>query len=308
MDNKKIAAITFDMDELDILREGYHITDECKPVIYKKAVPRMLEILDEVGIKATFFIISKDIVNGESKKAVRTIYTMGHEVANHSANHRHLFNMSLEETRQDMLESSKILSEIIGENIVGYRGPSLTLNNHLMEILLELGYEYDSTTNPTLFFITEWLYLSLISPSKRNSPSWFFVKHAFAPSTPYRIIPPCFFKKSENGKMIELPISHVPFLQVPFYATFHFLFPFSYHLFKHLYYINKTAVYHAHGLDFLDINEDNIPPSYTKHPGMNLPWSEKKKYFKKVFTELKNNYSSVGTARDMARKISARLI
>ncbi len=298
---RKAAAITFDMDELDVLAEGYGVKDPFRPVVYAKAVPRMLELLSETGIKASFYVIGRDAKDAESRAALKEIAGCGHEIGNHSYGHKHLLRSTIDETREDTVRSTGLLEDITGRKISGYRGPSLTFNDHLMEILLDLGYEYDTSVNPTFFFIGEWFYLFFSRASIRNKPDLFFVRHALSPSSPYGIAPPSFFKRRHVAKMVELPISHVPFLNVPFYATFHFLFPFSYSFLKGLFYTNPYLVYHAHALDFLDIEKDGIPGAFRKHPGLGMPWPRKREYFKKVFEEIKVSYPSVGTAREMAR-------
>lgn len=297
-----IASITFDMDDLDVLTRGaYKINEPFSPVVYRKAVPRMLELLDEVSLNASFYVIVKDI-NNSNRKILREIHDAGHEIANHSYLHGNLLGYSKEETRQDTIKSTKILSDIIGKRICGYRGPSLTHNNYLMETLVELGYEYDSSINPTFFFILEWIYIYLNHIGEKNILSYFWIKHALSKSFPYMISPPSFFKHVDDGDLVELPISHVPYLNVPFYPTFHFMFPFTYSLFKKRFYKNRFLVYHAHAIDFLDIDEDDVPESFRKHPGISLPWSRKRSYFQRVFKEIRENYSRVVTAMDMARQ------
>jgi peptidoglycan/xylan/chitin deacetylase (PgdA/CDA1 family) len=297
----KIAAVTFDMDELDVLAEALEITIPLKAVIYEKAVPRMLEMLDEAGIPATFFVITKDLKSRSAQAAVKTLCAKGHEVANHSHNHAHLLDMDAGATRRDTEESTRRLEQITGRKPRGYRGPSLTLNAHLMDILLDLGYEYDSTVNPTLFFITEWLYHFARKPMARNRPRLFYVYHGFAPTEPYILTPPSFFRRG-SGKMVELPISRTPYLHIPFYATFHFMFPFTYAPLRALYFSNQNIVYHAHALDFLDAEKDGVPDALRGHVGLRMEWKEKSRYFKAVFSELKERGFKVMTAEDMARK------
>ena len=300
----RIASITFDMDDLEDIVQGYGVNEHVRPVVYERAVPRMLEILNDVGLKATFFVVGKGVEDRSSKRLLRTIADAGHEIGSHSFSHRFLLDLTFEETREDIVRNSRLLSDIVGRKIVGYRSPALTLNGYLMEILIEEGYEYDSSVNPTFLFVGEWFYLFLSTPSKRNMPRLFHLKHGWAKSRPYHISPTSFFRSRSRGDMVELPISHVPFFNVPFYATFHFMFPFMYPLSKNIYFKNRQVVYHAHALDFLDMERDNIPSTSCtcRHPGVAKPWHEKRSYFHKVFDKINEKYSEVVTAEVMARR------
>ncbi len=299
---ERLAAITFDMDELDVLAEGYGIAGKHPKLIYERAVPRMLELLDEADLPATFFVIGKDIEGRNERLVVQNIAESGHEIGSHSYSHRHMFDLSSSQTFDEVKRNHELLSEIIGISVVGHRAPSLTLNEHLLEILQNFGYEYDSSANPTIFFLAEWIYLSLFNVGSRNRLRWLYVQHALAPSNPYPIAQPDFLKSSPNGSLIQLPIAHVPWLQVPYYATFHFMFPWTRKLLKSLFLTNRVAVYHAHALDFLDVDQDDIPDAFRRHPSLARPWSERQAYFRSMFLELKDNYH-VQTARSLAQSV-----
>ena len=111
---------------------------------------KILEILSEAGdIKATFFILGW--VAQKHPEIVKEIYTNGHEIACHSYRHRLVYNMSPEEFRSDLSEAKKILEDIIGKKIKGYRAPSYSITRKSIwafDILAELGFEYDSSIFP----------------------------------------------------------------------------------------------------------------------------------------------------------------
>lgn len=300
-------ALTFDMDGLEVLSEGYGVRAGAQPSVYATAVPRMLDFLAEEGVRATFFVVAQDARDPQARAMLRRMVEAGHEVGNHSLRHRHLLGLSAAETRADVEESTSLLEDATGGPILGYRGPSLTLNEHLMELLLERGYRYDSTLNPTWAFIGEWLYLSVKNPSQRNAPDPFFLRHALAPAAPYRVAPPNFFRRSSPGAgfgpgLWELPISHARGIQVPYYPTFHFLFPFTRGLCRWFYLRNRRAVFLAHGLDFLDLEADGVDPGYRVHPGMKLPWSAKRRYFHGMLADFKASHRLV-TALEMAEAL-----
>jgi len=50
-------------------------------------VPYVLDILDELGLKITFFIVGKDADDEKNKPYLQMITQRGHEVGNHSYHH-----------------------------------------------------------------------------------------------------------------------------------------------------------------------------------------------------------------------------
>ncbi|MFX0204280.1 MAG: DUF3473 domain-containing protein [Candidatus Hodarchaeota archaeon] len=95
--------------------------------------------------RATFFVlgwIAKRIPH-----LVREIHSRGHEVASHGYYHNLCNQGSTEELRRDLWYSKKLLEDIVGLPVYGYRAPSFTINNDVLKIIEECGYLYDSSFN-----------------------------------------------------------------------------------------------------------------------------------------------------------------
>ena len=115
---------------------------------------RLLDLLDSTSfkfqvssfnIRATFFILGW--IAERLPHLVREIHTRGHEIASHGYNHRLCTECSTEELKIDLIDSKKLLEDIIGERIYGYRAPSFSINNDILKIIEECGYLYDSSFN-----------------------------------------------------------------------------------------------------------------------------------------------------------------
>ncbi len=293
----KLFSLTFDMDGIDVLCEGYGIETPYSPLVYEKAVPRILDFLNEVNIRATFFIIANRLSDRTVRNSIREIVKQGHEIANHSYDHQHYLDRSYSETEEDIKKSTEILNDITGRAVLGFRGPSLTFNRFTPELLEKHGYTYDSSIHPTPLFLFEWLYLSFFSAQKRNRPNLFFLRHAFNRLTPYPVSATSLFKKDINGRIVEFPISTVPFLRIPYYPTFHFMLKPLEALFRPLFYLNRQIVFLAHGLDFLNIEADGLPSGFRRHPGMKLPLSKKKEYFRRIIEQARKRHDVCTLAR-----------
>ena len=101
---------------------------------------RLLELLAEQGVRATFFTLG--CVAECHPELVRAIRDAGHELAAHGYDHRRVTELSREEFREDVRSTKRILEDIAGCEILGYRAPTYSIVNDTLwalEILLEEG-------------------------------------------------------------------------------------------------------------------------------------------------------------------------
>ena len=108
----------------------------------RRGVPRHLEMLDRLGIPATFFVPGYDAEC--SPDSVRAIARAGHEVAAHGYVHEGTLFEPAEEIRRLTL-THHILSDLLGEAPRGWRSPSGQKTPVTLPTLHDLGYVYDSS-------------------------------------------------------------------------------------------------------------------------------------------------------------------
>jgi polysaccharide deacetylase family protein (PEP-CTERM system associated) len=96
-------------------------------------------------IKATFFILGW--IAERLPNLVREIHSRGHEVASHGYAHKLCSECSPDESKADLIRSKKLLEDIIGDRVYGYRAPSFAINNDILKIIKDCGYQYDSSYN-----------------------------------------------------------------------------------------------------------------------------------------------------------------
>src|SRR5258707_4228602 len=109
----------------------------------------LLQWFDEVGCKATFFTLG--CVAEQHPRLIRRLAEQGHEVACHSLRHRTLYEMSPEEFREDTRRAKKLLEDVSGSAVLGYRATSISITEKSIwafEILAGLGFTYDSSVFP----------------------------------------------------------------------------------------------------------------------------------------------------------------
>jgi len=110
---------------------------------------RLLDLFAEKNIKATFFVLGW--VADREPQLVKDIHNKGHEVASHGYSHQLIYNQSQEVFKEETLRSKKLLEDLIGEQILGYRAASYSItkrNLWALDILQEAGFAYDSSIFP----------------------------------------------------------------------------------------------------------------------------------------------------------------
>lgn len=113
-------------------------------------VPRLLELLSASNSKATFFV-STDCLAAYASTILR-IHEAGHEIASHGHRHDIVYDqLSRDELHMELQQSSQLLEDLIGAQIIGFRTPQFRKHALTEEVLMGLGYEYDSSSvNTTL--------------------------------------------------------------------------------------------------------------------------------------------------------------
>ena len=109
----------------------------------------ILDVLEERGIKATMFVLGW--VAERNKILVKRIVDAGHELASHGYGHELVTVQNPQEFREDVSRAKKILEDIGGEPVLGYRAPTFSITKETewaLPILVEEGYRYDSSVVP----------------------------------------------------------------------------------------------------------------------------------------------------------------
>jgi len=115
----------------------------------EKNTCRLLDLLEEYGVKATFFILGW--VAERHPALVQRISAAGHEIASHGYNHRLVYDLTADEFREDVRKAKNVLEDIIGAPVIGYRATSYSVVKKTLwalDILIEEGFLYDSSIFP----------------------------------------------------------------------------------------------------------------------------------------------------------------
>lgn len=119
------------------------------PCRVERNVETTLAMLDEHKAKATYFMLGW--VADRYPGLVRRIVAQGHELASHGYAHRLATEQSRQEFREDVTRAKRLLEDIGGVAVKGYRAPSFSIgrdNLWALECLREAGYSYSSSVYP----------------------------------------------------------------------------------------------------------------------------------------------------------------
>ena len=110
---------------------------------------RVLELFARRGIHATFFVLGW--VAERFPALVRDIGAAGHEIASHGFGHERLTNITRSQFREGVVRTKRLLEDINGSAVYGYRAPSYSVGPTTLwahEELREAGYRYSSSIVP----------------------------------------------------------------------------------------------------------------------------------------------------------------
>ena len=119
------------------------------PCRVERNVDVILGLLDEADAKATFFTLGW--IAERYPQVVRRIVDNGHELASHGYGHQRASDLTPEQFRDDITCAKRILEDLGGVAIRGYRAPSFSINRTnwwAVEELENAGYVYSSSIYP----------------------------------------------------------------------------------------------------------------------------------------------------------------
>ncbi len=259
---KHTATIQVDLDGLWTNLQYYgHNVDVNPDTVFETSIPRYLDLFKKYNVKATFFLIGKDAEVPAKANLIKKIIEEGHEIANHTYSHVFgLRNLSTEEKMAELKKGEKNIIAVTGKKPVGFKSPGYDLDEGMLNILEREGYLYDSSVIPTPFYPLIMAINRLLSGGVKRTHgprmSWIF-----APNTIYH---PSSIREWRRGNlnMKELPCTVVPFLRLPYHATF--ATKFGYHYFRIAQFLTEMTSnslnYEFHAADLCDdIKDERMP-------------------------------------------------
>lgn len=178
------VCLTFDFDAISLWVGPYAATSPSaisRGEFGAVGVRRILRLLDRFGIPGTFFVPGHTVETYPDH--ARAIIAAGHEVGHHGYLHENPLALGTRERERAVLERGlEVLDRVLGVRPAGYRSPAWDNSPFTLELLLELGFRYESSLMGDDF-----------------TPYWCRVGDVAEPDGPYRFGRPV--------GLVELPVS-----------------------------------------------------------------------------------------------------
>lgn len=108
----------------------------------RQGVPRILDMLDHWGVKATFFVPGQ--MAEKYPGAVREMSRRGHEIGFHGYKHEEFTTTTYEEENATMNRAEGIIRELCGQQLAGHRAPGGVIHDYSLRLFLEHHYIYST--------------------------------------------------------------------------------------------------------------------------------------------------------------------
>ncbi|MDQ2719848.1 MAG: polysaccharide deacetylase family protein [Bacteroidota bacterium] len=294
---KLLASISLDLDDQwSYMKvhgdEGW----EKFPSYLDVFIPLVLDVLDKLEIKITFFVVGQDAAIEKNHAILRSIIERGHEVGNHSFHHESwLKTYSKEKIEEEIIRAEDAILTATGKRTNMFRGPGFSWSYDLLQVLKKRNYIFDASILPTYIsplMRQYYFWKSKLSKQEKESRKELFgsFKEGFYPLKPYN------WNFENKSTLQEIPVTTMPLFKIPFHQSYLlYISGVSTRLMKlylrfaiSLCKLTKTQPsYLLHPLDL--IGKDHVP-SLAFFPGMNIKSEQKLKIFEIAIQTLKQHF------------------
>jgi polysaccharide deacetylase family protein (PEP-CTERM system associated) len=122
---------------------------DSQPCRVERNVDQILALFDRHGVKATFFTLGW--IAERYPEMVRRLVAEGHELASHGWSHVRVTQQDHDAFRADVTRTKKLLEDLSGTEVIGYRAASYSIgasNLWALDVLEETGHRYSSSIFP----------------------------------------------------------------------------------------------------------------------------------------------------------------
>lgn len=275
-----IATLQVDVDPFWFISSLYERntapTPPDEPTIYQTALPIYLDRFREHGVRATFFIVGRDLEDERNLPVLERALNEGHELANHSLSHpTTLGTLPPADMAREIDGCAELLQARLGVRPLGFKAPAYGVTPAMLEHLARSGYVYDSSVHPSAAISLVKAVQRHVLRYRQSSVQFGNWRAALAPLSPYRPHPQDIYRTGDSP-LVELPVSTAPWLRTPCHFSFvnaAGLWLFS--LASGLWRLAGTSFvnYAFHAVDILD--RGHVPARIADRPGLAKPTSAK---------------------------------
>ncbi len=287
-DQKPKGTVQVDVDDVWVYYEsiGRSMPPDAPPLAFTQGIPRLLDLFDRFDARATFFVCGRDLPRQTT--VVREVIARGHEVANHSAEHRNGYaRLSYAALREDVMAAHAKIADAIGQAPVGFKAPGFSYNPHLPQVLVELGYLYDSSRLPTFYAAAIRTAQRLLSGGQVDPTHYGRFSYGLSTLHPYPL---------DGKELLEAPVTTMPLVRAPMHSTFvltagRWLFDLGLAL-SRARHVPINYLLHA-----ADVVDPVVDPTLDSYRFLKQTWSAKQPLYEHMLQQLSETYVLVPTCK-----------
>jgi hypothetical protein len=308
----KICSVSVDLDPLACYY-GIHGLGSPPPqlrdVILRRALPRFAATFRRYGLSATFFVVGADLLEDPAGRAsLGELARAGHELGNHSQNHRYeLARLDAATIQEEVGRAHALIGEVAGAPPVGFRAPGYEVSKRLFDALEAHEYQYDSSIFPSWpYYFAKVAVITMMALWGRRSHSVIGDPRVLGASAqPYRPSRSPFCRGQRP--LVELPIAVSPFLRLPAIGTL--LLTASTRMRGLVLESMRARPFfnlELHGIDLIDAEEDGIPAALVaRQPDLRIPLERKSRALSAILDRLAPDYR-FATLAEVASEVQSK--
>jgi peptidoglycan/xylan/chitin deacetylase (PgdA/CDA1 family) len=108
-----------------------------------RGVPRLLDVLDEFGVPATFYV--PGVTATRHPDEIAALAGTRHEIGHHGHTHRRPDELTAADQRAEIADGTRALEAVTGRRPAGYRAPGWELTPATLHAVAAAGFGFDSS-------------------------------------------------------------------------------------------------------------------------------------------------------------------
>ncbi len=250
---------------------------------WREGVSRFVELFGGLGIPATFYCVAADVEIPGNVDRLRALVAAGHEIGNHSLNHRYDLTRMAPEDRVVEVGQGRYRLEMAAEApVFGFRAPGYNTDAGLMADVRQTGHVYDSSVFPCApYYLAKAGVMGAMTLLGRTSRSILGSPLALtAPREPYRMSDADPHTRGEG--LTQFPIgvaAGVPLIGTAFTALGERAAVATAEVAVRL---RRHVTLEFHAVDLLGLVDDTLDPRLAVQPDLRVPVAKKRRIFEAV--------------------------
>lgn len=220
------CAFSVDMDSVEDYARAYPVCDDpgLADDVYSQSAETMQAFFAGQGLLATMFVVTKDIKRASRAKTLKALHAGGHELGLHS--HSHQPGLDEAKLGEEFDQSVALLEGLTGTAPRGYRAPSYVMHDFVHAKMVEHRLAYSSSVLGTPLIILFKVLFSLKTLGNRHVAlrerlwTWGRPQAMLSPRHTYAPRADGFWRAASSGPFVEIPLTWVPWLGIPFQFTY----------------------------------------------------------------------------------------